>query len=358
MTRRTTLLLVLILAFASAAAQQPRVTNAKLQVRSAAVGLEKEFRALVAGQVDPAWIGYAVPMVAGRHQMCCYSSDNCCGRCALEQSRTDTQQSSVTGQVSLEPTGVLLVLFRVEQRAVGKIRAFSMDCELDAGGLAFHWLTDVRPAESIALLAPFVTAPDPQATEREKGRISDGAVTAIALHADAAADRALEQFVGATQTDSVRRRAAFWLGAARGRRGFELLSKLAREDPSDRFREHAVFALSVSKEPQAVDVMIQMARGDASPRVRGQALFWLAHKAGDRVTKTITDALENDPETEVKRRAVFALSQLPKDQGVPLLIQVARTNKNAAVRKQAMFWLGQSKDQRALAFFEEMLTRH
>jgi HEAT repeat protein len=52
---------------------------------------------------------------------------------------------------------------------------------------------------------------------------------------------------------------------------------------------------------------------------------------------------------------VFALSQLPKDEGVPLLIQQARTNKNAAVRKQAMFWLGQSKDPRALKFFEEIL---
>jgi hypothetical protein len=42
---------------------------------------------------------------------------------------------------------------------------------------------------------------------------------------------------------------------------------------------------------------------------------------------------------------------------VPLLIDQARNNKNPAVRKQAMFWLGQSKDPRALKFFEEILTR-
>jgi len=40
-----------------------------------------------------------------------------------------------------------------------------------------------------------------------------------------------------------------------------------------------------------------------------------------------------------------------------LLIQVARTHRNPAVRKQPMFWLGQSKDPRALAFFEEILAR-
>jgi HEAT repeat protein len=54
---------------------------------------------------------------------------------------------------------------------------------------------------------------------------------------------------------------------------------------------------------------------------------------------------------------VFALSQLPSDEGVPRLIHVARTHRNIEVRKLAIFWLGQSRDQRALAFFEEVLLR-
>jgi HEAT repeat protein len=57
----------------------------------------------------------------------------------------------------------------------------------------------------------------------------------------------------------------------------------------------------------------------------------------------------------VKRQAVFALSQLPKDEGVPLLIEIARNNRNREVRRQAMFWLGQSKDPRAVSFFEQVL---
>ena len=95
-------------------------------------------------------------------------------------------------------------------------------------------------------------------------------------------------------------------------------------------------------------------RDGASAEVKGNALFWLAQRAGQKAVGTITAAIENDPDTEVKKKAVFALSQLPKDEGVPLLIQQARTNKNPAVRKQAMFWLGQSKDPRALKFFEEI----
>ena len=58
-----------------------------------------------------------------------------------------------------------------------------------------------------------------------------------------------------------------------------------------------------------------------------------------------------------EKKAVFALSQLPKDEAVPKLIEVARSNRNAEVRRQAMFWLGQSKDPRALKFFEEVLRR-
>jgi len=57
----------------------------------------------------------------------------------------------------------------------------------------------------------------------------------------------------------------------------------------------------------------------------------------------------------VKRKAVFALSQLPRDEGVPLLIDIARNNSNREVKKQAMFWLGQSKDARAVSFFEQVL---
>ena len=63
----------------------------------------------------------------------------------------------------------------------------------------------------------------------------------------------------------------------------------------------------------------------------------------------------NDPEREVKRRAVSALQQLPNGEGIPLLIQLAKTSHNVEVRKQAMSSLAQSRDQRAVAFFEEVL---
>ncbi len=322
-------------------AQQPRVSNTKMSIRSAATGLETVFKNLLATQTDPAWIGYAVPAVAGHGQSCCGSG--CCNGCALEKDSTAARSAS-SGPIPLEPSGALLVLFRMEQHRVEKIRTFSQECELDGGGLPFYWLTDVRPRESIALLATFSTSN------------GESAVAAIAQHADTEADRVLEQFVAPNQPEQLRRKATFWLGASRGRRGYEIVRRLVRDDASDAIREHGVFALSISKEPEAAEAMIEVARSDKSPHVRGKALFWIAQKAGKKATATIANAIENDPETEVKKKAVFALSQL-KEEGVPMLIELARTNRNQAVRKQAMFWLGQSKDARALAFFEEVLKR-
>ena len=361
--RRLRLFSILIGIALPLAAQQPRLSNARADTRSAASGLEQAFKTLVGAQSNAAWIGYAVRAVAGDHQMCCYSSfedgagNRCCRGCALE-SRALEGRGSTPAQiqsVSLEAPGYIFVLYRIEQRQVDRIRNFSAECELDGGGLTVYWLTDVRPAESIALLSLFALQSDQD--RREEHRRSEPAIAAIAMHRDAAADQALEKFVAADQPQSLRERTVFWLGSARGRHGYEVLRRLVTQDPSERVREKAIFGLSVSREPDAAPAMISVAKNDSSARVRGQALFWLSQKAGRKEAAAITEAVENDPDTDVKKKAVFALSQLPRDEGVPLLIQVARTNSNPAVRKQAIFWLGQSQDSRALQFFEEVLLR-
>lgn len=122
-----------------------------------------------------------------------------------------------------------------------------------------------------------------------------------------------------------------------------------------KLNDQAVTVLALTEGPQPLNELINLANRGVTTSIRGNALFWLAQRAGQKAVGAITAAIENDPDTEVKKKAVFALSQLPGDEGVPMLIQQARTNKNPVVRKQAMFWLGQSRDPRALRFFEEIL---
>jgi hypothetical protein len=342
-------------------AQQPRIGNGRVTTQPAA-SLQQTFKSAVASQADVAWIGYAVPVVDGERSMCCFDSDSrsfgrsgCCGMCGLEPGARTAGSTPAAGQpqagpIKLEGPDQLVILFRVAGKQVERVRVFSEDCELDAGGRDVVWLTGVRPADSIALLESLVGGqPD------RRDRITDGAISAVALHRDPAADDSLERLMAAGRPQEVRSRVPFWLGNSRGKRGLAVLQRVIKEDPSMDVRKKAVFGISQSREANAVDILIDNARNNSDAAIRGEAIFWLAQKAGNKAAAAITERIEQDPDTEVKKRAVFALSQLPRSEGVPLLIQVARTHSNPAVKKQAIFWLGQSKDPRALDYFAEIL---
>ena len=345
---------------AGQAAGKPQFTNAKVEEHQVKAGLAQQVDAWAAGSAQAQWLGYSVPSVSNDRRMCCGDSggdwnSGKCGPCRLEGSKGENSYNVQNGTAKLEGPTALVVLFRAEGRKIGKIRAVSEDCTLDAGGLQVTWLTDAQPAESVKLLERFVDGKE--LDERGGDRLSRSALMAIAMHGDPAADRALASFTAPSKPEGMRKETAFWVGEARGATGLQLLKHMAKEDPGSDVRAHVAFALSISRESNAIDEMIRMAHEDSSSHVRGQTLFWLAQKAGKKASSTITGAIENDPDTEVKKKAVFALSQMPKEEGVPKLIQVAETNRDPEVRKQAMFWLGQSNDPRALEFFEKVLAK-
>jgi HEAT repeats len=354
-------MIAIALAALAAAQAPPALLNANVDTRSASSGLAPTIRAILTVQPQPAWIAWAVPTTTEAH-MCCFdsvekgeSSRWCCGGCRLEGRGKGTFTTSrKAGAIPLEPSKTMSVLLRVEQGRISQARAYSSDCALDAGGRPVHWLDGVEPAESVALLAGLASTTPPLPTGA--GFEAEEALVGLAQHDEPSVDPALERLAAAGPMES-REQAVFWMGQARGRRGYDSLTRILREEKSDELREHVVFSLSQSDVPEAVDAMIDAAKHDRSSEVRGQSLFWLSQKAGRRAAAAITDAIRDDPDTEVKEKAVFALSQLPPDEGVPQLIRLARTHRNPAVREKAMFWLGQSEDPRALGFFEEVLAR-
>jgi hypothetical protein len=248
-------------------AGQPKLLiNAKPDIQSAASGLEAAFRALLPAQPQPAWIGSSVPAVRTYGLGCEYVSRD---------------SGPGAGVMHLEPPDHAIVLFRVVGNSIDRIRALSPDCEIDAGNVPFHWLNDVQPAQSVALLATFA---DPTS------RFSGSALNAIAMHADASADAALDRFLAPTQPRDLRLRAVSAMHT-RGPHGIEILKNLIANDPDQRIRE----------------------------------------------------------------RAVSTLSSLPDGQGVPLLIDLVKTAPTPNLRKQAMRSLENTRDPRALAFFEQVL---
>jgi hypothetical protein len=355
-----TLRMIAIMAAATtlALAQQPNIQNAKLQTRSASGGLQAQVDA-VARSGSASWIAWQLPSIKGENNMCCYNNYNdgnysSCG-CALETNGAVniTSGNAPNNPVKLEGSSDFVVFLRTEAGQIQKVRALSTTCPVDAQNMPVTWLTDVKPAESVALLTGIA---EKSGGDGEK-KPADGAVLAIAMTSDASADSALDKLIASDKPEWLRKKVAFWMGVQRGKRGLDKLLALMKSDPSDSFRKELVFPISQSKAPEAEAELIRIAKQDQSTHVREQAIFWLAQKAGRKVAAFIKDTVDNDPDTDVKKRAVFALSQMPKDEGIPLLIQVAKNNPNAAVKKQAIFWLGQSHDERALEYIESVLKQ-
>ena len=323
---------ILLIAALPLAAQPKLLVNAQTDARSAASGLEGVFRTLLTAQPQPAWIGYSVPSVRTYNLGCDYVRDG----------------FGQPGVVHLEPPDHAVILFRVEGNAVNRIRTISPDCEIDAGNVPFHWLNDVQPAQSVALLVSMMP---------ERDRLGESPAGAIAQHADPAADQALERFLATDQPESLRVRVVSWMGSSRGKHGLDVLKKIIAGDPDERVRERAVSAVANSREPEAFDLIASIAQKDSNPRLREQAISALGRRHEKGVVTILAKAIESDPDTQVKRRAVSALNQLPDGEGIPELIQVVKTTPNSEVRKHAMSTLGQSRDPRAVAFFEDVLKR-
>jgi len=356
--------LLVLLVTAMAFAQEPRIANAKTQMLSASGGLAKTIEQITKSQNGPLWVAYSIPTTGKDRMMCCFDSVDsargnewCCSVCRLEHEGSffsGTSTSSGNNCGPLENDRIAFIFLRFEQHIATKVRMFSSGCAIDGSGMPIFWLSDLKPAESVDFLSRVVSG---AADDSERKNVRGGALAAIAIHDDAAADGVLEKFIAPGQPDRIREQTALWLGAERGKRGLEILRAAVKSDPSDRFRERALIGFAQSHEPDALKDLIRIGHDDPSTRVRGQAIFWLAQAGGKKVAQQITDAIDNDPETEVKKRAVFALTQMPEHEGVPMLIQVAKTNRNPVVRKQAIFWLGQTHDPRALDYLEEILSK-
>lgn len=295
------------------------------------------------------WLAWTVPSAADG-VACCWNGKDKGGpqSCSLS---TESHGLNTSRDGVIDPN--LMVYAHFKSGRLDAVRVFSSSCRVDRGNETVQELTGVNPSESVSYLDSLIKGGD---EDRASKRRRDGALMALALHDDTSADAVLERVAKDNPTKSLRHSAAFWLGNTREQPGYEALQRL-RASGDASFREHLTFAFSQSPVPEAQGAVIDMARNDPSSKVRGQALFWIAQKAQKRADADVIRTAVDDPDEDVKKKAVFALSQIPGGEGVPDLIRVAKENKNRAVRKQAMFWLGQSKDPRALAFFETVLSR-
>ncbi len=281
---------------ATIAAQQPRITNAKFSTQPIAGGLAQTFRSTVAAQTDIAWIGYSVPVSDREKTMCCWSSADgstyfsgtlsgdmpCCGGCRLEPSAEGSARAPVTptpqtGPIKLEGSDRMMVLFRIVERRVERVRSYSEDCAIDAGGRAVTWLQDVRPAESVALLESLIGAESDR-----KNRVTSAALSAISMHAEPSAAQTIERLARSHAVPAIRSDAIFWLGQMAGMKVAGTITEAIANDPDTEVKKRAVFALSQLPRGEGVPLLIDVARKNPNPAVKKQAIFWLGQSKDPR----------------------------------------------------------------------------
>jgi hypothetical protein len=147
------------------------------------------------------------------------------------------------------------------------------------------------------------------------------------------------------------------VGSVSSRDAADYLMSIAASNNS-KVAAEAIFPATIADSVEVWPQLLKIARDDSRPNsVRTQAVFWLGQSAGDKVTGNLRGlAVGSSVDREVRKQAIFALSQQRNREGVPALIDIARNNHDPELKKTALFWLGQSRDPRALALFEEILS--
>ncbi len=197
---------VLLMATVAANGQQANLIHAKLDQSTASAGLSASIADVTARDSGPAWIAYVLPAVESRRG----NGDGDGWRSCTANLEEGSSIPNDSGDLESPTDRHNLIFLRVEKHQVEKIRMFDDGCRVDAVGMPVHWLTGVRPAESVEFLRAFVLR-----VQADNEKPSTGAaIAAIASTDDPSADAAMQQFTSAP-TPSLRfpsaPRPALWI---------------------------------------------------------------------------------------------------------------------------------------------------
>ena len=274
-----------VLAAGAAFAQQPLAVNARIVTRPAQPNLGQAIASIVKDQADAAWVGYAVQVAvdaSGNPK----NDDGWSERCRLEQNSAgvDTRTSGPAGAVRLEPSPIIMVLLRVQNHEVQKIRTFSLDCQIDAGGLPLFWMSGAGGADSVAFLKTFVG----DGTLRG---LSEQALGAIGRHKDPAATALLLDLARNGANARLRERSLVWIAQRAESRALATISDAIERDADMSVKKQAVFALSRLPSGEGVPLLITLARSNPHPEVRKQAMLWLGRSNDPRALSFFEEVL-------------------------------------------------------------------
>jgi len=350
--------IVWFLAAATVVAQAPMpvIQNGQVHARPA-TSVEAAVRT-AAPSPDATWVAWREPMVDGGRRACStWTEGDVTVRGMLLEPRAGDdgrpQLAPSQGPAQLEAGTGVVVLLRVIDGRVERLRTISDDCPIDANGRTVEWLTGVTPAESLRYLS---TLAQPGSLTNDARRLAQSAASAIAMHRDVGADPILDRLVTA-DIESDRDNAWRLLAGYRGRHGYDMLTRAIAAERNASTRQRLVSALRQSSDAGAVTTLLTLAKSDPSEHVRAEAVAGYAALSGVSGLPQVIEIATKDVSQEVQRRAVSGVARLPQPSSVPALLTLARTSALPAVRKEAIGALSRTDDPRATAYLEEIVGK-
>jgi len=281
----------------------------------------------------------------------------------------------------------LFQLFDVQRELFIRSEVYNLRRNREYSSYPVYWAGKVTNEESLTYLKSIV-----ESSSNDLNPLAERAVFAIALHDDARVDTLLTEMVRKPLDEPLRSQAIYWLGnTPETTRKNALFSEIARDtkEGSDA-RRAAMSALSMSRSAgtlpllqnlfetlpgrdlkqralngigrndnvdAATSYLIKVAESGQDLEIRKAAIASLGRVSGQKSLAALVNTIDGDGQVEVQKQAVIAVGRRPKDEAVPILIRTARNHPRMEVRKQAIKVLGQTGDERAVAFFGELLSK-
>ena len=204
--------------------------------------------------------------------------------------RTDRVGDRSDRPVLLETAPEIRVLLRAESGGVRKVRVFSADCAIDAGGMPVIWISNVSVEASVAWLESLARS---QPSGAGEGSPVNSAIAAIAHHAGASAVSALLTLAKRDPSPRVRSQALFWVAQRAGSQAAAAIENAILEDPDTEVKTKAVFALTQMPDGEGVPELIHVARTNRNAEVRKKAMFWLGQSKDPRALAFFEEVLSH-----------------------------------------------------------------
>jgi HEAT repeat protein len=281
----------------------------------------------------------------------------------------------------------LFLLFDTQRDLFTRAEVYNLKRQHEFSSYPVYWAGRAGNSESLTYLKSIVDSPSP-----EQNRLADRATFAIALHDDAQVESILTGLIRRPISEPIRSRAIYWLGytpesqaknnfladivrnsqewgdarqqamsalgMSRAATTLPLLQRLYETMTSRDLKRRALSGIARNDDRDAAATyLIRIAESEKETELRKSAISNLGRITGEKSLGALTNTLDSDPETEIQRQAVIAIGRRPKDEAIPILIRTARSHPKMQVRKQAIQMLGQTGDERAVAFFRELLGK-